>query len=132
MTRRAPASLHICFVLSTVLFGTIPASLCADEPETFLKVRPGQTKEEITMLLNAPYETNIFEKTGRPIWGPEEEFWDRIPDSTMLEVWKYRHEKGHLNIYFLYPDDRAAYKAFAPAGVVYEAGPAHQPKKERK
>lgn len=83
-------------------------------------VQAGQTKEEIGKLLGEPYETRVSVKSSRPIWGPEEEFWDRIPEGTRLEVWRYRSEQGHLNLCFPADSDRLGYTAWAPASVVHE------------
>lgn len=104
-------------ILFAIVF-SLPAS--AEEADIFSLVEVGLTKDEIIKILNEPYEKNTFIKTNRPIWGPEEEFWDKIPGGTKLEVWKYKSKRGHLNLYFLDNDDRLSYKAFAPAGIVYE------------
>ncbi len=84
-------------------------------------VQVGQTKEAIRKLLGEPYETRVIVKSSRPIWGPEEEFWDRIPEGTRLEVWRYRNKQGHLTLYFPADSDRLGYAARAPSGVVYES-----------
>lgn len=94
--------------------------LYAEEPDIFQSIKIGQTKEDIKKILNDPYETKTFEKTGKPIWGPEEEFWDKIPNGAKLEVWRYKSENGHLNLYFIDAGDHLTHKAFAPKGVVYE------------
>lgn len=95
-------------------------SVSAEEPNISHLVAVGQTKEEIKQILSDPYEKKAFVKSNRPIWGPEEEFWDKIPEGTHVEVWRYKSEKGHLNLYFLGNDNHLAYKAFAPSGIVYE------------
>lgn len=106
-------------ILSVLLFTALST---AEESNIFWSIEVGQSKTEIKALLNEPYEIKTFEKTGKPIWGPEEEFWDRIPNGTLLEVWRYRNEHGHLNLYFIDGDEFLKYKAFAPRGVVYEPG----------
>jgi len=97
---------------------------CTEEKENvFQSVKTGQSKEEIKKALGNPYEIKIIKKTKGPIWGPEEEFWDKIPEDTQLEVWRYKNATGNLNLYFTDGDKRLDYKAFAPEGVIYESGP---------
>ena len=93
-----------------------------DEEDAFRMVLPGVTKKYIKERLGEPYETLTITKTKDPIWGPEEEFWDKIPNQSVLEMWRYKNDTGHLNLYFKKDDERLAYKAFAPKGVVYESG----------
>lgn len=109
------------FLMIMIILFLIPTPFAySEDPDIFDSIQIGQTKDEIRKTLGDPYEEKIFEKQTKPIWGPEEEFWDRIPNGTTLEVWRYTSGNGHLNLYFLYPSDRLAYKAFAPRGVVYE------------
>jgi len=79
-------------------------------------------KEDVERVLGKPYEILTITKTKGPIWGPEEEFWDKIPNGTVMELWRYKDATGNLNLYFKAGDNRLDYKAFAPQGVVYEAG----------
>lgn len=92
------------------------------QEDLFQSVQTGQTKEEIKKALGEPYEIKTIRKTKGPIWGPEEEFWDKIANDTELEVWRYKNATGNLNLYFKGDKKRLNYKAFAPAGVVYESG----------
>ncbi len=98
-----------------------PASFAAGENISD-RVEVGQTREQITHELGRPHKIEMLKKESRPIWGPEEEFWDEIPEGTMLEVWRYISPEGRLNLYFMNGGDALAYKAFAPKGVVYESG----------
>ena len=93
----------------------------AEEQDISQLVRVGQTKEQIKNILGDPYEKKIIKKSREPIWGPEEEFWDKIPDGIKLEVWRYKNDAGNLNLYFTDNNNHLAYKAFAPKGVVYES-----------
>lgn len=83
------------------------------------KITAGQSKQEIKNLLGEPAEKKIIVKRNKYIWGPEEEFWDKIPMETILEVWGYEFSDGHLNLYFINKGDRLNYKAFSPQGVIY-------------
>lgn len=83
------------------------------------KVKKGQSKQTIIELIGTPLEKKIIAKNNSFIWGPEEEFWDNIPEGTRLEVWKYKFSDGLLNLYFLNDKDQLDYKAFAPKGVIY-------------
>jgi hypothetical protein len=94
---------------------------CSGQEDGFSKIEVGQLKSDITDILGKPAKQSIIYKTEKYIWGPEEEFWDAIPDSAKLEVWQYVNDKGQLNLYFMAPDSHLAYKAFAPKGVVYES-----------
>jgi len=106
----------ICVLMFVV---ALPAG-AADRDRSQL-VQVGQTKSQITTILGDPDRKATVKKSGRPIWGPEEGFWDTIPDGTRLEVWIYRNDAGQLNLYFMNEHDRLDYKAFAPKGRVYEA-----------
>ena len=84
-------------------------------------VNTGQEKDEITKNLGTPTEIKQTEKASEHIWGPEEEFWSEIPVGAKLEVWRYKTENGQLNLYFINGSEALSFKAFAPAGVVYES-----------
>lgn len=83
------------------------------------KIKKGQSKQTLIELLGKPLEKKITTKSNTFIWGPEEDFWDKIPMGTRLEVWKYKFSDGLLNLYFLNEGDQSDYKAFAPKGVIY-------------
>ena len=110
-------------VIRIVLFAfSIFVISCSGKKENvFPLVMPGQTKEDVKRILGKPYEVLIITKTKGPIWGPEEEFWDKIPNGSVMEMWRYENETGNLNLYFKGDKKVLAYKAFAPEGVVYEA-----------
>lgn len=103
----------------SILVFALPAS--AEGQDISQVVQVGQTKQQIKKVLGDPYEKNIVKKSGKPIWGPEEEFWGKIPDGTKLEVWRYKNDAGNLNLYFTDDNNHLDYKAFAPKGVVYES-----------
>ncbi|MBI5674303.1 MAG: hypothetical protein HZC48_00545 [Nitrospirae bacterium] len=107
--------------LICALFIISPPSASHADPYSEIegKLKEGQTKEKIIELLGKPLAKKIIIKSSRFIWGPEEEFWDKIPMETQLEVWEYQFSDGHLNLYFINAGDRLDYKAFAPKGVVY-------------
>lgn len=83
------------------------------------KIKEGQSKEAIIELIGEPSAQTITVKRNKFIWGPEEEFWDKIPMETRLEIWKYEFSDGNLNLYFINEGERLNYKAFAPKGVIY-------------
>ncbi|NOX98444.1 MAG: hypothetical protein GXP30_01730 [Verrucomicrobia bacterium] len=104
------------------IVGVIFSISCGDKKENlFLRVQAGQTKEDVKRILGEPYEILAITKTKGPIWGPEEEFWDKIPNDTALTMWRYKNATGNLNLYFKEDEKRLFFKAFAPVGVVYEA-----------
>ena len=92
---------------------------CVTQQDISQKVEIGQTKQAIKNILREPEKVKNFKKLGGPIFGPEEEFWDKIQNGTNLEVWNYQSNEGSLNLYFLDGEDVLSYKAFAPKGVVY-------------
>ncbi len=83
--------------------------------------KAGQTKKQVEKLLGKPYKHDTFEKSNEQVWGPEEDFWYEIPMGTTLEVWSYKYEQGHLNVYFTEGDSTVSYTAFAPEGINYES-----------
>jgi len=97
------------------------ASSCSEKKNTSTLVEIGQTKEQIRKVLGEPFEIRNFNKTSTVIWGPEEEFWDKIPNGKMLEVWHYKDSNGQLNLYFVERNDYLSYKAYVPNNVVYES-----------
>jgi len=94
---------------------------CSEEQNIYQLVHVGQSKQEIRNILGEPYEIKITEKLAGPIWGPEEDFWDKIPNGSKLEVWRFKSNAGNLNLYYIENNNNLDYKAFAPKGVVYES-----------
>ena len=83
------------------------------------KIQKGQSKQAIIELLGKPLEKKLIAKSNKYIWGPEEEFWDKIPMGIRLEVWRYEFSDGHLNLYFINEGEKLEYITFAPKGVIY-------------
>ncbi len=94
---------------------------CNEEQDIYELVQVGQTKREIKSIFGNPDKIKNFNKPEGPIWGPEEEFWDKIPSGSKLEVWSYINDAGNLNLYFIGSNNHLNYKAFTPKGVVYES-----------
>ena len=117
-TSRINMNVKTIILLSVLAFSVIS---CNEEQDISQLVQIGQTRQEIKKILGDPYEIKIIKKTGGHIWGPEEEFWDKIPNDTKLEVWRYKSDAGNLNLYFTGKNNHLDYKAFAPKGVVYES-----------
>ena len=100
------------------------ASACiAGNVRTYERIRTkidiGQSKESIRAALGKPDAVTNTGKTNRFIWGPEEEFWDKIPMGTKMEVWMYQLSDGSLKLYFVDGSEKLNYMAFAPRGRVY-------------
>ena len=118
-TSRISMNVKALILLSVI---TISIISCNKEQDVSQLVQIGQTRQEIKKILDDPYEVKIIMKSGGHIWGPEEEFWDKIPNGTKLEVRRYRSDTGNLNLYFTgNNNNHLDYKAFAPQGVVYES-----------
>jgi hypothetical protein len=94
---------------------------CAEAQDISQLIKAGQAKEEIKKIIGSPNEIEKIVKSVEHIWGPEEEFWSKIPMGTKLEVWRYKNKDGQLNLYFEENKNTLSYKAYAPAGVVYES-----------
>jgi hypothetical protein len=92
---------------------------CASAEDISQMIKVGQSKEEISEAIGAPYKIEVIVKSVEHIWGPEEAFWSKIPMGTKLEVWRYKNKGGQLNLYFKESDNSLSYKAYAPTGVVY-------------
>ncbi|MGI9534246.1 MAG: hypothetical protein ACR2NW_04795 [Thermodesulfobacteriota bacterium] len=90
-----------------------------DDISDFVKV--GQTMNQIRINLGEPQDIKLIKRHGGPIWGPEEEFWDKIPLGSNLEVWQYKIPNGHLSLYFINSDNTLSFIAFSPKGVIYES-----------
>jgi len=116
MTKKLLGAILLC----EMMIGFYPVICHAKNySEVADKLQKGQTKEAITKLLGEPVRKRITGKNHKYIWGPEEEFWDRIPMGTRLEVWEYEFSDGHLNLYFIDGKNHLDFKAFAPKGVIY-------------
>ena len=120
-TADAPRAKMKANAVTSFLFVLFSTSVCSQENGIFNLIQIGQTKEEIENILGQPNETNINTKIEENIWGPEEEFWHKIPLNSEFEVWSYKNKKGDLRLYFIGNRKRLDYKAFSPKGVVYES-----------
>ena len=110
---------EIFFILGLFLFYSFASGGVQHYSDVKEKIKKGLSKQTILELLGKPLEIKIIVKSNKFIWGPEENFWDRIPMGIRLEVWKYVFADGRLNLYFLNETDQLEYIAFAPKGVVY-------------
>ncbi len=107
-------------ILISAFFISSPIACYAkDYSEVEGQIEKGQSRQAIVKFLGEPVGKKFIVKNQKFIWGPEEEFWDKIPTGTRLEVWRYKFSDGNLNLYFLNEGERLDYKAFAPKGVVY-------------
>ena len=112
--------------LGNVFMGLLLLSMVASLPgcdnkyEDFKsRIRSGQSKQALLNLLGDPQEKKMTIKSQKFIWGPEEDFWDKIPMAARLESWSYNFSDGRLNLYFVEQSNTLDYLAFAPKGVVY-------------
>lgn len=103
-------------MIAVSLIGGCPKS----ELRPYNKIEMGESKQKILQSVGNPYKIQNRIKSEKYIWGPEEEFWDKIPIGAQLEIWKYNFPEGHLNLYFVNGSEELNYQAFAPKGVVYE------------
>jgi len=95
---------------------------CKEREEALAHIETEATKEEILSIVGQPDEQETITKHEEAIWGPEEEFWHKIPLGAKLERWIYATDEGRYSLYFRGNEDWLAYKIFAPRGVVYESG----------
>lgn len=94
-------------------------SACSLKSQPHVKIESGQTRQTIIRLIGNPQEKRMATKRSKNVWGPEEEFWDRIPMGAHLEIWQYQFSDGRLTLYFVDGSDTLDFKAFHPDGVVY-------------
>lgn len=111
--------IEIFFIAALFVFFSSIAGCVQHYSEVKGKIRKGQSKQTIIELLGKPLEKKIIAKSNKFIWGSEEDFWDKIPMGSRLEVWKYVFSDGHLNLYFINEGEQLEYIAFAPKGVIY-------------
>lgn len=104
------------FLIFIILFAS-----CSPRKAISTLIKTGQTREQIEKTLGEPEEIKNFKKASNFIWGPEETFWDGIPNGTLLEVWHYKDSDGQLNLYFIDGNDSLSYQAYVPNGVLYES-----------
>jgi hypothetical protein len=108
--------------MTVLLLVSTSASICgcSNGPPSD-SVLVGQSKDDVRKILGDPQAIETSIKRNEVIWGPEEEFWDDIPEGSELETWSYELRDGNLNLYFINGSDKLGHKAFAPRGVVYES-----------
>jgi hypothetical protein len=112
---------RILIVMIALLAGLFlsPAGWAANYSEFAGRLHPGLARDKVVALLGEPSKKLMTAKTNRFIWGPEENFWDRIAMGTKLEVWRYHFDDGNLSLYFIEGGKKLDFIAFAPKGVVY-------------
>ena len=117
--------ISLCFAIlicGLVLICSGPFCL-ADDSKTYeqikTKIKAGQSKQTVREKLGPPDMIISSVKSNKYIWGPEEEFWDKIPMGAKMEVWRYTFSDGGLNLYFIDGSEKLDHIAFAPKGVVY-------------
>ncbi len=82
-------------------------------------LKEGQTKESILQLLGDTSGRGTLVKHDTPMFGPQEAFWDQLPEGTRMEVWTYHFSDGKLYLYFMDGEEKVTFIAFAPQGIVY-------------
>lgn len=118
-------TISVWFAIFTCLFVLIYSGpFCsADDSKTYdqirTKLKVGQANQTVRERLGPPETIINSVKSNKFIWGPEEEFWDKIPMGAKMEVWKYAFTDGGLNLYFIDGSEKLDHIAFAPKGVVY-------------
>jgi hypothetical protein len=110
---------EIFFIAALIVFFSSIAGCVKHYSDVKGKIKKGQSRQTIIELLGKPLEKRIITKRNKFIWGPEEDFWDKIPMGSRLEVWKYVFSDGRLNLYFINDGKQLEYMAFAPKGVIY-------------
>ncbi|OGW31257.1 MAG: hypothetical protein A2X59_08585 [Nitrospirae bacterium GWC2_42_7] len=117
--------ISVCFaILICIPVLICSGTLCfADDSKTYeqirTKIKIGQSKQTVREMLGPPDKIIDSGKSNKYIWGPEEEFWDKIPMGAKMEVWRYAFSDGGLNLYFIDGSEKLDHIAFAPKGVVY-------------
>ena len=104
-----PTTIACAAILPLVLTSI---SGCSNDPPSD-SVSVGQSKNAVRKILGDPQTVETSIKRNEVIWGPEEEFWDDIPEGSELEKWSYEQSAGRLNLYFVDGSDRLGYKVFA-------------------
>jgi hypothetical protein len=95
--------------------------------------RIGMAKETVLEQFGPPDAERRLTRDSEAIWGPIEDFWSKVPDGSVIEIWSYKTRARLMNgssdlspgtteLYFV--DDSATVDGigFAPEGAVYEAG----------
>lgn len=84
--------------------------------------RTGMTRAEVVESFGPPARKQSFLQTGGPIWGAIEDFWSKVPNGAVVEVWAYPSVGGMMELYFVDESEQVMGMGFAPEGVVYETG----------
>jgi len=113
--------------ISPLFFLAFFVCLCAcseeinidDDIQQLPQVDIGLTKTQIVALHGQATEITNEIKTAGPIWGPEEEFWHKIPANAKLEIWRYKSKRAALDLYFINGSETLEYKAVHHQDIIY-------------
>jgi len=105
---------------------------CADTTPLHSQFHIGTSREEITSRFGAPTRIQTFTKQGQAIWGSIEDYWERVPQGSSVEIWAYRSkinlegadesyvQTGETELYFVDSSYSVNAIGFHFDGAVYE------------
>lgn len=105
---------------------------CADRTPLHSEFYIGTSRDEITSRFGTPTRIQTFTKQGHAIWGPIEDYWDRVPQGSSVEIWSYRSklnlegadesyvQTGETELYFVDSSNTVNAIGFHFDGAVYE------------
>lgn len=86
----------------------------------WLSISVGMSREAVEHALGEPSETQLLIKRTESIWGPQEDWWNRVAMGDTLRTWSYEiPDEGSFSVYFKGDSDTVSFTAFMPHGVVY-------------
>jgi hypothetical protein len=78
------------------------------------------SSEAVEQALGEPSEAHLLIKRTESIWGPQEDWWNRVAMGDTLRTWSYEiPDEGSFSVYFKGDSDTVSFTAFMPHGVVY-------------
>lgn len=104
-----------CFFISAC--GAEPS--IDDDIKQLPQITVGQTMTDIISQHGQPKSIQHQVKQGGAIWGPEEEFWHKIPNGSQMEVWRYEKERAAMSLYFVDGNKSVDYIAVYHSSIIY-------------
>ncbi len=107
---------------------------CTDTTPLHSEFHIGTSREDIISRYGVPTRIQTFTKQGQAIWGPIEDYWDKVPQGSTVEIWAYRSkinlegtdesyaETGETELYFVDSSNTVNAIGFHLDGAVYESG----------
>jgi len=121
--------LSVCSVTLLALLTTG----CGQKAIAHAEFTVGMNRSEILSRFGEPQRKQSLAKSGEPIWGAIEDFWQQVPLNATVEIWAYDtvmtvtagesqfDQRGQTELYFIDASPTVDGIGFHVEGTVYES-----------